>query len=211
MGATAAPADPAAPWDPLSVADVAELFQGIAVPWWIAGGYAIDLAAGRTTRAHDDIDILILRRDHRIVRGHLAAWECHMADPPGALRPWPGGTALPDQVHDVWCRANADDRWRFQLMVDEVDGARWVSRRDRRITRSVSDIGHLTADGIPYLRPEIQLLYKSRGRRPKDEADLAMALPLLDETELGWLRDAILLTAGDDHPWQSRIAEVDDR
>ncbi|HEV2529649.1 MAG TPA: hypothetical protein VGT61_14470 [Thermomicrobiales bacterium] len=204
MGTPAA--DPDGAWESLSVAEIEELFRDIAVPWWIAGGHAIDLAAGWTTRDHADIDVLILRRDHLAVHEHLSTWDCYAADPPGSLRRWSTGEPLPDHVHDVWSRADPDDRWRFQLMVDESDGDGWYSRRDRRITRRLTDIGATSADGVPYLRPEIQLFYKSRGRRPKDEADLITALPLLDAGATGWLREAIRLTAGDDHPWLARIA-----
>ena len=194
-------ADPDGPWESLSVPEAVDLFQDIAVPWWIAGGHAIDLAAGRTTRDHADVDILVLRRDQLIVREHLHGWDCHAADPPGSLRPWSRGETLPEHVHDVWCRTAPDDRWRFQLMIDECAGDQWHSRRDRRISRPIDDIGWVTAGGIPCLRPEIQLFYKSRGRRPKDEADLATALPLLDAVAIRWLHEAIQLTADRNHPW----------
>lgn len=36
-----------------------------------------------------------------------------------------------------------------------------------------------TADGIPYERPEVTLLFKAKHARPKDESDLAAVLPRL--------------------------------
>jgi hypothetical protein len=30
-------------WEPLTVDDVVEVMAGVAAPWWIAGGWAIDL------------------------------------------------------------------------------------------------------------------------------------------------------------------------
>jgi hypothetical protein len=32
-------------------------------PWWIAGGFAIELAIGRPVRDHGDIDVLVLRQE----------------------------------------------------------------------------------------------------------------------------------------------------
>ena len=47
------------PWEPASPAEVAEIFAGCQVCWWIAGGHAIELAAGRPVREHGDIDVLL--------------------------------------------------------------------------------------------------------------------------------------------------------
>ena len=42
-----------------------------------------------------------------------------------------------------------------------------------------------TADGVPYLRPELALLHKAHLDRPKDRADLAVAR--LDSDARAWL------------------------
>ena len=191
------------PWQPLTLDAVMDLFRDAPFPWWVAGGYAVELAVGSHVRPHDDVDILLLRRDHREAHELLATWDCWAADPPGTLRPWLAGETLPDTVHDVWCRETPEGPWRFQFMLDESDdnGTHWRSRRDPRVTRPVAGIGSRADAGIPYLRPEIQLFYKAKGRRPKDELDLAAALPLLGLPEREWLRQAITLTSGPDHAW----------
>jgi len=195
------------PWQPLTIDAVKALFQNASFPWWIAGGYAIELAVGRAVRPHDDIDVLLLRHDHLAVRELLAKWDCWVADPPEALRFWAGGETLPKASHDIWCRETPDAPWRLQLMLDESDddGSLWRSRRDPRITRPIADIGSLTTAGVPYLRPEIQLLYKAKAHRPKDEIDFAASLPLLGAAEREWLRDAIALTSGQDRPWLTNL------
>lgn len=194
------------PWDPLSVPAVAELFRGTPFRWWIAGGHAIELAVGRPIRTHDGVDVLVLRDDLPAVRTHLAAWDCLMADPPGSLRPWPVGEPVPPTAHDIWCREHATAPWRFQLMVDDTEGERWRSRRDHRVSLPVEHIGAVSAAGVPYLRPEVQLLAKAKGRRPRDEIDLAAALPVLTPPARAWLREAIRLTLGEDHPWLRRLS-----
>lgn len=188
------------PWEPAGVAEVAALFDRFPGPWWIASGYAIELAVGRPFRSHADIDVLVLRRDHLSLHAVLPGWELWAADPPGTLRHWPG-EPLPDHVHDIWCRPGPDRPRRVQVMLDNSDGEDWVSRRDPRIRRPLAELGRRSADGVPYLAPEVQLHYKAKGLRPKDQLDFDTALPVLDRSQRAWL-DAALPP---DHPWRNRL------
>jgi hypothetical protein len=43
-------------------------------PWFVAGGWAVDLFLGRETRSQQDIDIAILREDQFELRRPLATW-----------------------------------------------------------------------------------------------------------------------------------------
>jgi hypothetical protein len=196
---------PWGPWVPASPPEVAQIFNRTRVHWWIAGGYAIELAAGEPVREHSDIDVLLLRPDQFAVQHVLAGWQWYAADPPGMLRPWQPSEQLPVGVHDIWCRPGPEQPWRIQIMLDERCEDDWVSRRDQRIRRPVASIGSVTADGIPYLKPEIQLLYKANGRRPKDEIDFDVTLPMLTESQRQWLSDALRLAYGPDHPWSTRM------
>jgi hypothetical protein len=194
-----------AAWEPLRPREAALLLAGFGRPWWIAGGYAIELAVGRQLRAHADLDILLLRGDLHAVHRPLRGWELWAADPPGRLRPWMPGETLPPAVHDIWCRPAGGTNWRLQLMLDESDGADWVSRRDARIRRPFAEIGGLSADGIPHLVPEVQLFYKAREPRPKDDLDLAAVLPLLGASQVRWLAWAIETCYGPESPWLGRL------
>jgi hypothetical protein len=191
-------------WEPLSVPDVVGLFRGARFPWWVAGGRAIDLFVGRETRPHADTDVQVLRRDQLAVQAHLAGWDLHAADPPGVLRSWAPGEVLAEHVHDVWCRRGRDAPWALQLMLGPAAGGRWVFRRDPRIARPIERLGRRTADGVPYIAPEVQLLFKARGPLAKDEADFAAALPLLDDEARGWLADALALHLPG-HLWLDRL------
>ncbi|MEU7788062.1 amino acid transporter [Amycolatopsis sp. NPDC049159] len=188
-------------WDPATPAEVAVLFASAGVPWWIAGGYAIELAVGHAFRAHADVDVLFLRRDQAAVQAALPSWEWWAADPPGTLRPWLPGEVLPPGVDDVWCRPGPSAPWRIQIMLDETEGDEWISRRNPAVRRPVSRLGAVSAGGIPYLAPEVQLLAKARDTRPKDERDFTAALPVLDTAQRRWLAAAL----APDHPWQDRL------
>jgi hypothetical protein len=192
-------------WEPASPRQVTDIFSGCGAPWWIAGGYAIELAVGTPFREHGDIDVLLLRRDQLVVQQALPGWEWHAADPPGTLRPWLTGEQLPGGVHDIWCRQGPAEPWRIQVMLDESSGTDWVSRRDARIRRPIASLGSVTANGIPYLTPEIQLFYKAKGMRRKDETDFSAVLPALTQRQREWLADAIALACGPGHPWHARL------
>jgi hypothetical protein len=192
-------------WEPLSVAAVAELLAGVQAPWWIAGGWAIDLFVGGPGRQHADIDVLVLRRDLGSVQEQLRGWELHAADPPGRLRPWGTGEQLPPQVHDIWCRPSATSPWALQLMVDDTIGEDWVYRRDPRIRRPVSTLaGPASTTERLVLAPEVQLLYKSAHPRAKDVDDLRRSLAFLGNDRRNWLRMALTLV----DPAHSWLADV---
>ncbi|MBN9514318.1 MAG: amino acid transporter [Alphaproteobacteria bacterium] len=180
--------------------EVASAFASATFPWWIAGGYAIEHFVGRPLRPHGDIDILLLRADHAAARALLARWDCWMADPPGTLRPWREGDALPPHVSDVWCREPGGP-WRFQLMFDDSEGVFWRSRRCAAVTRPISELGTRDSKGIPFLASEVQLFYKAKMPRPRDEVDFAAAWPLLSAPQKTWLRQAIIAAYGPDNLW----------
>ncbi|MFC4058926.1 nucleotidyltransferase domain-containing protein [Planomonospora corallina] len=194
---------PWGPWEPAPLDQVVALFQGLDAPWWVSGGYAVELAVGRAYREHGDVDVSVLRRDQRAVRRLLAGWDYHVADPPGTLRPWPVDETLPDRAHDIWVREHPGGPWRFQLMLDEADGDTWVYRRDARIRRPLATV---TADAGGFLRlaPEIQLLFKAKDSRPKTELDFDQVLPLLTAQQRAWLDGALGVEYGT-HPWRERL------
>jgi hypothetical protein len=195
---------PWGPWEAASLSDVAALFSPAHVPWWIAGGYAIELAVGHPFREHEDIDVLLLRRDQLTVQEVLPAWEWWAADPPGTLRPWKRGEILPAYVHDVWCRPGPSEPWRIQVMLDEADGREWVSRKSSQVRRPIDRIGAVSAEGVPYLLPEVQMFYKAGQSRPKDQQDFAAALAVMTDQQRQWLRSAITQAYGS-HLWSARL------
>ncbi|WP_338672596.1 amino acid transporter [Streptomyces sp. SCSIO 30461] len=196
-------------WTPDRPEDVAAVFAKADFPWWIAGGYAIELAVGRELRPHGDLDVLVLRRDQALVRDVLGGWDLHVADPPGQgeLRPWHPGEVLPPPLHDIWCRRTPETPWAIQLMLDEAVGAQWVSRRHPAIRLPVDRLGRTSESGIPYLAPEVQLFYKAKAARDKDETDFQAVLPLLDVPARAWLADAIKMIAPG-HPWIRQLLPV---
>lgn len=195
-------------WDPLSIDEAAEAFRGYPMPWWIAGGWAIDLLLGKQTRPHGDTDILLLAPDQLAAKAYLDQdWVLYKTGQrtPSRLAPWPDDDYLePDLgIHDVWVKQRVGGPWRFQLMLLPTAGDDWVFRRDKRIAGPIADMGWTTPAGLPVLNPEIQLLYKSRvhDRREKDQADFEAAVPALADSQKRWLAERIRLIYGEEHDW----------
>ena len=88
-------------WDPLSPAEAQELFSGLSAPWWISGGWAIDLFIGRQTRPHGDLDVLILRDDQLIFQKHLSHWDLSDRRLPD-FTTWSKGDFLDPPINDIW-------------------------------------------------------------------------------------------------------------
>ena len=190
-------------WDPLTVEQVSDLLRGVSVPWWIAGGWALDLFMGRQTRAHNDIEIALYRDDLDALRRHLAGWETFIAED-GTLTPLAVEEPLRAGSHELWTRERGRDTWQLEILIEERRGDRWVYRRNDAIGLHWMDIGRETSGGVRYVRPEIQLLYKSKQARPQDESDLITVLPRLDAAQRGFLAAALSLVAPE-HRWLARL------
>jgi GrpB-like predicted nucleotidyltransferase (UPF0157 family) len=85
-------------------------FQQVDAPWWIAGGWSLDLFVGHQTRPRGDLDIGILRRDAVGIPANLPSWE---------LLPRP-------EVNSLWGRPIGSELWVTELLLDEADGDQWL-------------------------------------------------------------------------------------
>src|SRR3954447_552106 len=197
------------PWDRLTPVGVAALLDGVAVPWWIVGGWAIDAFTGRARR-HHDIDVAFLRADLGAMLDHLAPTVCVWSNASGTLRPLTSpGELLPD-CRQLWVRRDGGSPWILDFAMTPHDGTTWISPRDETVRIPLEEALFTAAGGLRYLRPEIVLSFKARAHRPQDEADFDAVLPLLDETQRRWLHDAIAREQPDD-PWLTLLGSADRR
>ena len=190
-------------WDPLSVDEVTDLLSHVRLPWWIAGGWAIDLFLGRQTRSHGDIDVLIRRDDQLEVQKYLAdrGWDLYKTQQPG-LKPWPPEEFQKQPVNDIWCRHAPQLPWALQIMLLDTDGEQWVFKRDTSIRGPIDSLGFQTIAGVSYLRPEIQLLYKAKPETmAKDQADFDLTVAQLPCDSQAWLLDRLEKRFSKGHVW----------
>jgi hypothetical protein len=193
-------------WRALEPAAASHLMSAVDVPWWIAGGWAIDLFLGTQTRTHKDLDVGVRRADASQFLAALPGWEFFEAKDKSLSRLALGAEPRAC-VNSLWSRRAGEPDWRFEVMLDDSQGGDWVFRRERSIRRPFAGALRTTPEGTRYLAPEIQLLYKARDLRPEDLSDFDHAGPKLDIATADWLRDCLsrLYPA---HPWISRLTRI---
>ena len=191
------------PQDPLKPMEAKVLLEGLDVPWWVAGGWAIEAFTG-VTRHHEDIDLSAFRRDLPTLRRFLEPrFHLWSASDQGLLHLSPERT-MPEHSHQVWFREHALAPWPGEFVLSaDIDG-RWQSRRDPSFVAPLEDVTWVR-DGVRYLLPELVLSHKVATRRPKDDADLEAALPLLDADQRAFLARFVAAHAPS-HPWRARLA-----
>ncbi|MFV1999928.1 MAG: nucleotidyltransferase domain-containing protein [Acidimicrobiia bacterium] len=195
-------------WNPLTVEQVFDRFSPFDVDWWIAGGHAIDLFLGWQTRAHDDIDIEMFRSDRGALSSIFDGWDLHAVSVGGSV-PWAPGDDLDAATFGIWGRPSPDGPWAVEIMLADGDIDQWRFRRDPAITLAGEALVRRTSAGVPYCTPEVQLLYKSKQSRPKDDVDLTRVLHKMSRVQRSWLREAIG-RSDTEHPWISVLEKANE-
>ncbi len=119
-----------------------ELLAPVRNPWWVSGGWAIDLWLGERTRLHDDFDVGCTHRDTLALLGSLRGWEVYAANH-GRLKLAPEGEALAGG--GLWLRRKGAAAWDIQCPeVQLLYKAKDVRRKDHHDFDAV----------LPTLEPE---------------------------------------------------------
>jgi hypothetical protein len=179
-------------------AKVQSLMQTFERDWCIAGGWAIDLFLGQQTRVHDDIEIAIFREDQFALQNYLSDWNLQKADH-GQLLEWKSGEYLELPVHGIHCFNQTAEISFLEVLLNERRDEVWQFRRNRNITKPLSDLYLTDHQGIKFLRPEVVLLYKSKNPRQKDEQDFEKTLNHLSPESKEWLKNALSLCDTENH------------
>jgi len=175
---------------------IALLMKDFKYPWAIAGGWAIDLYIGNITRDHGDIEILIFRNDQIKIQEYLVGWNFKKVIH-GEIESWALGENLELPIHETY--AERLDK-KLEVLLNESEGTDWIFRRDSRIRKPKSEIILKTSEGIPYLCPEIVLLYKSKNPRAKDQMDFDNIIELIETERKEWLMNSLKIIYTE-HPW----------
>jgi Aminoglycoside-2''-adenylyltransferase len=191
------------PWDPWRPADIARLLAGVTVPWYVAGGWAIDLFLGRQTREHGDLEIAVPAPEFAAIRAALADYEFDVV---GSGQRWPLDSPAFRVMHQTWVREPGTGVYRADVFREPERDGSWVCRRDESIRLPYERLIRRTGDGIPYLVPEVGLLFKAkRASEPKNQADFGATAGLLSDDAVGWLSWALRRV----HPGHAWIGVVD--
>jgi hypothetical protein len=179
--------------------EVAETLGGLRAPFYFAGGWAIDLHLGRVTREHHDVDALVMRRDHLLLHKALKQFSLKKIIPhPDGMPPnrgtiveWRPGDKLELPVHQINAYRVGESEPAFQVMLAESRGGEWIFRRNPDVSMPLSRMGFHPLWGLPYLAPEIVLLFKAKHLEARDRADFDHAIPALNADTRRWLHDSI--------------------
>ena len=213
------------------VAEVHELLKNGGFDYAFCGGQALDMFLGYESRTHGDVDICAFREDRdRIIR-HMQPLGFDVYEMLG------GGkvhriTDLSDQNQqkNIFCmRGNCP---LVKLYPTDESGIYWMEffhigetepdyieflfndrtqgvfeyQRNREITLAM-DRAVLFSGGIPYLAPELILLYKSTDiEREGYQQDFELAYRKMDASQQAWLRNALSREYPDGHKWLDAIS-----
>jgi len=129
----------------------------------------------------------------------------YIFDGAGSGRIWENATPeVLSAVHQTWLRDPATGNYLLDVFREPHDGDTWICRHDETIRLPYSDIIHRTRDGIPYLAPELVLLFKAKHARPKDQGDFAATVPLMTPAQRETLAELITRA----HPGHAWLADL---
>jgi hypothetical protein len=171
-------------------------------PWYISSGWALDLFVGYVSRPHQDVDVVLPRAAQLDLQAYLTGRGWKLLTPfEGRLEPWPTHMRLELPRHQV--HAHREGAFIDFLLTDIAAGV-WRYRRDPRLMRDAERMSLKSAGGLPYLAPELVLLFKSKNtgshERSKDQADFERVYRQLEPERRAWLYWALTATQPQ-HPW----------
>jgi hypothetical protein len=192
--------------------EVSEAIGHLRAPFFFSGGWAIDLYLRRFTREHHDIDVLVMRRDHLELHKALKGFSLKKIIPHpdgmppnrGTIGEWPRGERLELPVHQINAYRAGSAEPAFQVMLAESNDDEWIFRRNPKVRIAIGRMGFHPLWGLPYLAPEIVLLFKAKHLEARDRIDFDHAIPTLSAEARRWLRDAIEKTHPG-HEWLNAL------
>ena len=186
-------------WTP---GQVAQHLAGITTPWYVAAGWALDLFRGTQTREHGDIEIAVPAASFPEIRDRFPGYAF---DAVSSGRIWENATPeVLAATHQTWLRDQATGNYLLDVFREPHDGQTWICRHDQTIRLAYDEIIRHTPDGIPYLAPELVLLFKAKHARPKDQADFDGTIPHMTPAQRQTLA-GLLTRAHPGHHWQANL------
>jgi GrpB-like predicted nucleotidyltransferase (UPF0157 family) len=183
------------------VDSVAGELKGAQFEWYISGGWALDLFLGKVKRLHHDVDVIVPRHRQLDLQNHLLERGWKFVTPfEKRLEPWPPHMRLELPRHQVHAHRGDDF---IDFLLTDMDDV-WRYRRDPLVLRSREQMSLRSESGVPYLAPELVLLFKSKNTsnhaRLKDQSDFDQSFPHLTPERRAWLYWALMATSPE-HPW----------
>lgn len=190
------------------------------------GGYALDLFLGKPTRRHSDIDICVYEKDKGAIFSYMKAnkWKTYEFHGQGIVRridsimDFRSGKNLmclkeDCELVEFYSCEKGDDYFihdfnytgitslnYLEFLFNEIDSNNLVF--NSRIKRSV-DKAILWRKDIPFLSPELVLLYKSGDtEREENQYDYRITVPHMDDEQISWFNSSLDILYPNGHEWK---------
>lgn len=163
-------------------------------PWFVAGGWTIDLLIHETTRSHKDMDICIFREDAEYALQYFHDWDIQVAIP-GEHR-LEKVTQLTDIEYPRYCLHLFKEQEFIELLLTSRIEDQIIFRKNNQIKMGMNDFCKKSGN-IPFVNPAWQLLFKSLSTREEDEHDFAIYMSrVTDNKSKLWLLQSMKVVNG---------------
>jgi len=196
----------------------------------ICGGHAIDLFLGIKTRPHKDLDVVIYWEDRDKIIQHMLneGWEVYEPCGTPYLHKINSVSNQKRLKTNIWCVKPTNQHYKFtecetDMFAVDFDNSEQVdldyieflfnTRNDEYFLYSRNHdvkldlkraISH--AHNVPYLAPEMVLLYKSTAIDNLDyQHDFKNAVKEMSLEQLSWLKESLLIMFPDGHEWGDNL------
>ena len=201
--------------------------ENLNIQWAFCGGYALDLFLNKEIRKHSDIDICVFEKDRNKVTNYMLSddWQVYQFLGQGRVQPLciedksdPGrnlmcikeGCALveffPSEESGVllhkFYHTGIERLDYLEFLFNHVQGNDFIFNRDLDLMREMQK-AILYRNGIPYLAPELALLYKaSKANNPEYQYDYEAVISHLNAEQLFWFHQGLGTLYPQGHPWR---------
>ena len=211
------------------IQELAEFMSDLGVFYAVCGGHAIDLFIGEKTRPRKDLDITLFWEDRDEIIRHMLSekWDvyepCGDADS-GFLHKINDVTVQRREKDNIWCVKPGNRSYKFDVCENGLFSVKFsggeqteldfievlfnthkddelLYKRNHAIGMRITD-AVCEADGVPYLAPELVLLYKSPYAKNADyRSDYENAVKKMSAEQVRWFRRALGVMFADGHEW----------
>ncbi len=203
------------------------MLSGGGFEYAVCGGRAVDMFIGRNTRAHGDIDILAYWSERDKIIAYMLSLGFSVYEMLGGGKVHRiTDTAKQMRIkRNIFCAKDGcelfklypeggEDVFRLEffhgnqvkadfieILFNDRTETDFLYARDKSVSLPL-ERAFLSRDGLPYLAPELCLLYKSTDtEREGYQADFDLAYPLMSEESRAFLQAALRKLYPDGHKW----------
>lgn len=148
--------------------EIAEMLSSLDKPWYVAGGWAIDLYLQQQRRDHKDVDIAVFRQDQLTFQNYFLdrGWKlCKYVGDSTRVEPWSISEQLKLPDRGILAERSDMAMPRMDILLSEKNGDRWYYHADSRITHQIKTLGIRSDLGVLFFSPEVVLLFKACDNR----------------------------------------------